>query len=84
MSKTIVVFEKNWRGYAAGETAGFEAGVAESLIEAGYAIEQGKPAAKKGKTTAEGAATTPKKTESDVGAAATDKTNESADDNGKP
>lgn len=84
MSKTIVTFEKNWRGYAAGETAGFEAGVAESLVEAGYASEAGKPATKKGKTAAEGGAPAAKKTESDAGAAGTGKTNESAGDNGKP
>lgn len=42
MSKVIVTFEKNWRGYAAGETAGFDAAVAEGLIAGGYAAEAGK------------------------------------------
>lgn len=82
MSKIIVTFEKNWRGYAAGETAGFAADVAESLVEAGYAIEAGKQAVKKGKAAAGGAAPTDKKT--DAGAAGAASTNESADDNGKP
>lgn len=39
MSKQIVTFTKNWRGYAAGETAGFADSTAEALIEAGYATE---------------------------------------------
>lgn len=84
MSKTIVTFEKNWRGYAAGETAGFDVSVAASLVEAGYASEMGKQAAKKGKAAVEGAAPAAKKAESDAGAAANDKANELADDNGKP
>lgn len=50
MSKVIVIFEKNWRGYAAGETAGFDSSVADSLVEAGYAVEAGKQAGKKGKS----------------------------------
>lgn len=45
MSKVIVTFEKNWRGYAAGETAGFDSTVAEGLMEAGYAGEANKDAA---------------------------------------
>lgn len=84
MSKTIVTFEKNWRGYAAGETAGFEPSVAESLVEAGYASEAGKPAAKKGKSAAEGAQPAAKKTEPAAGAEAGGKADESAGDNGKP
>ncbi|MDF9756784.1 hypothetical protein [Pseudomonas hunanensis] len=48
MPKVIVTFDKNWRGYAAGETAGFDTSVAEALIEGGYAAESGdKPAAAK-------------------------------------
>jgi hypothetical protein len=35
----IVLFTKNWRAYAAGETAGFDQATAESLIEGGYAVE---------------------------------------------
>lgn len=35
----IVLFTKNWRAYAAGETAGFDQATAESLIESGYAVE---------------------------------------------
>lgn len=83
MSKTIVVFEKNWRGYAAGEIAGFEAGAAESLIGSGYAVEAGKQAAKKGKTGAEGSAPAGKKPEPEA-AASIGKANEPADDSGKP
>ncbi|MDH0730973.1 hypothetical protein N5F23_00390 [Pseudomonas sichuanensis] len=63
MSKVIVTFEKNWRGYAAGETAGFDAAVAESLVEAGYAIGADKPDARKGKSGAGSAAPAAKKTE---------------------
>lgn len=63
MSKVIVTFEKNWRGYAAGETAGFDAAVAESLVEAGYAIDADKTGARKGKSGAGSAAPAAKKTE---------------------
>ncbi|MCS3467401.1 hypothetical protein M2401_001122 [Pseudomonas sp. JUb42] len=42
MSKTIVTFAKNWRGYAAGETAGFSDATATALIDAAYAEETGK------------------------------------------
>lgn len=35
----IVLFTKNWRAYAAGETAGFDEATAELLIEGGYAVE---------------------------------------------
>lgn len=35
----IVLFTKNWRAYAAGETAGFDEATAESLLEGGYAVE---------------------------------------------
>lgn len=66
MSKIIVTFEKNWRGYAAGETAGFDAAVAESLVEAGYAIEADKPSAKKGKSGAGNATAAAKKTDTDA------------------
>ena len=37
MSKTIITFVKNWRGYAAGEIAGFEAEQADALVDAGFA-----------------------------------------------
>lgn len=47
MSNTIVTFVKNWRGYAAGETAGFDEVVATGLIDGGYAAEVGKEAEKK-------------------------------------
>ena len=47
MSKTIITFVKNWRGYAAGETAGFDEAVANDLIDGGYAAEAGKEAGKK-------------------------------------
>ena len=33
----IVTFKKAWRGYAAGETAGFDSAAADALIEAGRA-----------------------------------------------
>ncbi|WP_122543998.1 hypothetical protein [Pseudomonas viridiflava] len=46
MSKHIVTFTKNWRGYAAGETAGFPQGTAEALVESGYATEAGKKSRK--------------------------------------
>jgi len=42
MSKTIITFTKNWRGYAAGEIAGFDEATANVLIESGYAEELGK------------------------------------------
>jgi hypothetical protein len=47
MSKTIVTFVKNWRGYAAGETAGFDETVATGLLDGGYAAGVGKEAEKK-------------------------------------
>lgn len=47
MSKAIITFVKNWRGYAAGETAGFDEAVATELIDGGYAAEAGKEAGKK-------------------------------------
>ncbi|WP_411564819.1 hypothetical protein [Pseudomonas shirazensis] len=58
MSKVIVTFEKNWRGYAAGETAGFESSTAEGLIQAGYAVEADKKTPKKPRTGASGGAAT--------------------------
>ncbi|MBA1195547.1 hypothetical protein G7011_00270 [Pseudomonas plecoglossicida] len=58
MSKVIVTFEKNWRGYAAGEIAGFESNLAEGLIEGGYAVEADKKSSKKSRTGASGGAAT--------------------------
>ena len=84
MSKVIVTFERNWRGYAAGETAGFDAGVAESLIESGYAVEAGKPASKKGKAGADGSAPASKKPDGEEGSAPAGKANEQVDESGKP
>lgn len=84
MSKVIVTFERNWRGYAAGETAGFDAGVAEGLIGSGYAVEAGKPASKKGKASADGPAPASKKPDNQDGSAPAGKANEQADDGGKP
>ncbi|CAM3117306.1 hypothetical protein BZK31_03370 [Pseudomonas floridensis] len=49
MSKQIVTFTKNWRGYAAGETAGFPQGTADALVESGYAAEAGKKSRKASK-----------------------------------
>lgn len=82
MSKVIVTFEKNWRGYAAGETAGFDAAVAEGLIEAGYASEAGKQA-KKGKTGTGSSGTAGKDTSGDASSAAS-KPDDSAGADGKP
>lgn len=36
----IVLFTKNWRAYAAGETAGFDEATADALIEGGYAVKR--------------------------------------------
>ena len=85
MSKVIVTFEKNWRGYAAGETAGFDSSVADSLIEAGYAIEADKKASKKGKTGANSNA--PSAAQSSAGADESgtgDKPGAKSDADGKP
>ncbi|AZL68792.1 hypothetical protein [Pseudomonas oryziphila] len=82
MSKVIVTFEKNWRGYAAGETAGFDAALAESLVEAGYAIEADKSGAKKGKGGAGNAAPAAKKTDADTDGTA--KSEAQAGAEGKP
>lgn len=82
MTKVIVTFEKNWRGYAAGETAGFESTVADSLIEAGYASEAGKKA-KTGKSNSGSAASTGKDNGGDATGAAS-KPDTSADTDGKP
>lgn len=49
MSKlTPITFAKSWRGYSAGETAGFTAEQAQQLLDAGVATKPGKqpPAAK--------------------------------------
>ncbi|UFH28819.1 hypothetical protein [Pseudomonas sp. CIP-10] len=82
MSKVIVTFEKNWRGYAAGETAGFDAAVAEGLIEAGYASEAGKQA-KKGRTGTGSGGTAGKDAIGDASSAAS-KPDDSAGADGKP
>ncbi len=38
MSKAIiVVFKRSWRGYSAGETAGFDEAAAEALVKSGTA-----------------------------------------------
>ena len=39
---TPVAFTKSWRGYSAGDTAGFTAEQAEKLIDAGVAVMPGK------------------------------------------
>lgn len=82
MSKVIVTFEKNWRGYAACETAGFDAAVAEGLIEAGYASEAGKQA-KKGKTGTGSGGAAGKDAAGDASNAAS-KPDDSAGTDGKP
>lgn len=80
MSKVIVTFEKNWRGYAAGETAGFDSATAEGLVDAGYAIEADKQALKKAKPGASVSAPAAKKPEGDTGT----KPDDQADEGGKP
>lgn len=82
MTKVIVTFEKNWRGYAAGETAGFDTAVAEGLIEAGYAIEASKQA-KKGKPGAGSGGAASKDSGGDASGAAS-KPDDSAGSDGKP
>ena len=82
MTKVIVTFEKNWRGYAAGETAGFDKAVAEGLIEADYAVEAGKQA-KKGKSGAGNGGAAGKDAGADASTAA-DKPDNSAGSDGKP
>lgn len=84
MSKVIVTFEKNWRGYAAGETAGFDAALADSLVEAGYAIEADKPGAKKDKSGAGSAPPAAKKPEAAADADGAAKSETQADAEGKP
>lgn len=80
MSKVIVIFEKNWRGYAAGETAGFDSAVAGGLVEAGYAVEAGEKAAKKGRNSA-----APGPVKGNAGAVDADsKPDAQADTDGKP
>jgi hypothetical protein len=82
MTKVIVTFEKNWRGYAAGETAGFETAVAEGLIGAGYASEAGKQAKKAKPNT--GSSTTPGKDNGGDATGAAGKPDDSAGSDGKP
>ena len=84
MSKVIVTFEKNWRGYAAGEAAGFDAAVAESLVEAGYAIDAGKPEARKGKSGARSEALAAKKAEAAASPDGAAKSEAQAGAEGKP
>ncbi|BAP44760.1 putative uncharacterized protein [Pseudomonas sp. StFLB209] len=60
MSKVIITFAKHWRGYAAGETAGFDEAVAQTLIDAGVATEHegGKKQRRPAKPTSKPAAET--------------------------
>ncbi|HCV39178.1 MAG TPA: hypothetical protein DGQ94_10740 [Pseudomonas sp.] len=62
MNKVIIKFTGSWRGYSAGEIAGFPEDVAQSLVEGGRAElhEQ--------KKTTKGAATRPKPASSKAGA----------------
>ena len=82
MTKVIVTFDKNWRGYAAGETAGFDTVVAEGLIEAGYASEAEKQA-KKGKSGAGSGGAAGKDSGGDASSTA-GKPDDSASADGKP
>lgn len=82
MTKVIVTFDKNWRGYAAGETAGFDKAVAEGLVEAGYASEAGQQA-KKGKSGAGSGGAAGKESGGDASSAAS-KSDDSAGADGKP
>ncbi len=84
MTKVIVTFEKNWRGYAAGETAGFDSALAESLIESGYASEADKQSPKKGKPGAASTAPTVKKADSDIANEGASKPGDQTDADGKP
>lgn len=84
MTKVIVTFEKNWRGYAAGETAGFDSATAEGLIESAYAVESGKPSAKKGKSGPGNATTTGKPSDGGGNADAAGKVDDQASVDGKP
>ncbi len=84
MTKVIVTFEKNWRGYAAGETAGFDSAIAEGLIESGYAVESGKQSAKKGKSGPGNATPTGKPSDGGGNADADGKVDDQASDDGKP
>lgn len=83
MTKVIVTFEKNWRGYAARETAGFDSAIAESLIESGYATEAGKPGEKKAKSGI-GNAPSGKKPDSDAAAGDAGNSGKQTDADGKP
>lgn len=83
MTKVIVTFEKNWRGYAAGETAGFDSAVADSLIESGYAAEAGKSPSKKGKPDG-GTAASGKKPDNDAATDDAGNPGNQADADGKP
>ena len=82
MSKVIVIFEKNWRGYAAGETAGFDSSVADSLVEAGYAVEADEKAAKKARNSAAPGSAKGNAGAGDVGTGS--KPDAQADADGKP
>ncbi|BBT38927.1 hypothetical protein [Pseudomonas putida] len=48
MAKVIVEFTGSWRGYGKGEVAGFEEGVAQSLVDGGRAQLYDKKGAKSG------------------------------------
>lgn len=84
MPKVIVTFEKNWRGYAAGETAGFDSVVADSLIASGYACEAGKKGAKAAKPGASTAAPPAKNAQATSDSDATARSGAQADSDGKP
>ena len=75
MSKTIITFTKNWRGYAAGEIAGFDESTANVLIESGHAEELVKKPGKTGK-----AAKPAAKTEKDAKPETLPPTDNAADD----
>lgn len=60
MSKlTPVTFTKAWRGYSAGETAGFTAEQAQALIDGGVATKPGQPPTKAKATPAKAEAPAP-------------------------
>ena len=57
MDKVIIKFNGSWRGYSAGEVAGFTADIAESLVGGGRAElhdpkKSGKPASARSKSPA--------------------------------
>jgi hypothetical protein len=84
MSKAIVIFTRNWRGYAADEVAGFDVATAEALIESGYA-EPGKKTGRKGPKSAAAHSRVGKPAEAEAGSQTGQiGVDDQGDDEGKP